>query len=148
VGDDVHGGDIGSENDNTAGDTDGSVGGGDPPTLPSVSPAVLSFSLPISPPWTSSPTFPSCARMRDLLTAARGIDVSMDDLEIRVKKKLRSTRSVVMSEVVKALRKSPIPAANAPIGVPSGVVVLAADISPMRERQHRWGHRWERWRRG
>lgn len=36
-----------------------------------------------------------------------------------------------VKEVVKALRKSPIPAANAPIGVPSGVVVLAADISPM-----------------
>ncbi|KGO46708.1 Ribosomal protein L7Ae/L30e/S12e/Gadd45 [Penicillium expansum] len=36
-----------------------------------------------------------------------------------------------VKEVVKALRKSPIPAANAAIGVPSGVVVLAADISPM-----------------
>lgn len=36
-----------------------------------------------------------------------------------------------VKEVVKALRKSPVPAANAPIGVPSGVVVLAADISPM-----------------
>jgi hypothetical protein len=29
VGDNIHGGDIGSENDNTAGNTDGSVGGGD-----------------------------------------------------------------------------------------------------------------------
>ncbi|CAG7976757.1 unnamed protein product [Penicillium salamii] len=36
-----------------------------------------------------------------------------------------------VKEVVKALRKSAIPAANAPIGVPNGVVVLAADISPM-----------------
>ncbi|BCR97097.1 snoRNA-binding protein [Aspergillus luchuensis] len=36
-----------------------------------------------------------------------------------------------VKEVVKALRKSPIPAANASIGVPNGVVILAADISPM-----------------
>lgn len=36
-----------------------------------------------------------------------------------------------MKEVVKALRKSPVPAANAPIDVPNGVVILAADISPM-----------------
>lgn len=36
-----------------------------------------------------------------------------------------------VKEVVKALRKSAIPPANAPIGTPSGVVVLAADISPM-----------------
>lgn len=36
-----------------------------------------------------------------------------------------------VKEVVKALRKSPIPAANAPIDIPNGVVILAADISPM-----------------
>ncbi|PYH48364.1 L30e-like protein [Aspergillus saccharolyticus JOP 1030-1] len=36
-----------------------------------------------------------------------------------------------VKEVVKALRKSPIPAANATIAVPNGVVILAADISPM-----------------
>ncbi|KAJ9294356.1 hypothetical protein DTO271G3_6931 [Paecilomyces variotii] len=36
-----------------------------------------------------------------------------------------------VKEVVKALRKSPIPAANAPITTPAGIVVLAADISPM-----------------
>ena len=36
-----------------------------------------------------------------------------------------------VKEVVKALRKSPIPAANAAITIPNGVVVLAADISPM-----------------
>ncbi|KAF9886302.1 snoRNA-binding protein [Aspergillus nanangensis] len=36
-----------------------------------------------------------------------------------------------VKEVVKALRKSPIPAPNAPISTPSGVVILAADISPM-----------------
>lgn len=36
-----------------------------------------------------------------------------------------------VKEVVKALRKSPIPAANAKIDIPSGVVILAADISPM-----------------
>src|SRR5690606_8411588 len=36
-----------------------------------------------------------------------------------------------VKEVVKALRKSPIPAANAPISLPNGVVVLAGDISPM-----------------
>lgn len=36
-----------------------------------------------------------------------------------------------VKEVVKALRKSPIPAANAPIAIPNGVVVLAGDISPM-----------------
>lgn len=35
-----------------------------------------------------------------------------------------------VKEVVKALRKSPIPAANAPITEPIGVVILAADISP------------------
>ena len=36
-----------------------------------------------------------------------------------------------VKEVVKALRKSPVPAANAVIDSPSGVVILAADISPM-----------------
>lgn len=36
-----------------------------------------------------------------------------------------------VKEVVKALRKSPIPAANATIGTPNGIIILAADISPM-----------------
>ncbi|PWY77545.1 L30e-like protein [Aspergillus heteromorphus CBS 117.55] len=36
-----------------------------------------------------------------------------------------------VKEVVKALRKSPVPAANAKIGIPNAVVILAADISPM-----------------
>lgn len=36
-----------------------------------------------------------------------------------------------VKEVVKALRKSPIPPANIPISIPNGVVVLAGDISPM-----------------
>ncbi|GAB1193597.1 50S ribosomal protein L30e-like protein [Aspergillus pseudonomiae] len=36
-----------------------------------------------------------------------------------------------VKEVVKALRKSPVPAPNAPISTPNGVVILAADISPM-----------------
>ena len=36
-----------------------------------------------------------------------------------------------VKEVVKALRKSPIPPANATIPIPNGVVILAADISPM-----------------
>ncbi|KAJ5917388.1 H/ACA ribonucleoprotein complex subunit NHP2 [Penicillium verhagenii] len=36
-----------------------------------------------------------------------------------------------VKEVVKALRKSPIPAANVSVEIPSGVVILAADISPM-----------------
>ncbi|KAL4895839.1 50S ribosomal protein L30e-like protein [Aspergillus ambiguus] len=36
-----------------------------------------------------------------------------------------------VKEVVKALRKSPVPAPNAPPTTPSGVVILAADISPM-----------------
>ncbi|KAJ5950432.1 Ribosomal protein L7Ae/L30e/S12e/Gadd45 [Penicillium vulpinum] len=57
----------------------------------------------------------------------------------QAKKVLKSVKKAAVNkslkrgvkEVVKALRKSPIPAANAPIGVPSGVVVLAADISPM-----------------
>ncbi|KAI5305955.1 hypothetical protein KEM56_002759 [Ascosphaera pollenicola] len=36
-----------------------------------------------------------------------------------------------VKEVVKALRKSPVPAPNAPVSTPAGVVILAADISPM-----------------
>lgn len=36
-----------------------------------------------------------------------------------------------VKEVVKALRKSPTPAANAAISTPTGIVILAADISPM-----------------
>lgn len=36
-----------------------------------------------------------------------------------------------VKEVVKALRKSPIPAPNESISIPNGVVVLAGDISPM-----------------
>ncbi|CAI7578886.1 unnamed protein product [Penicillium discolor] len=57
----------------------------------------------------------------------------------QAKKVLKSVKKAAVNkslkrgvkEVVKALRKSPVPAANAAIGVPSGVVVLAADISPM-----------------
>ena len=36
-----------------------------------------------------------------------------------------------VKEVVKALRKSPVPSANTAITSPVGIVVLAADISPM-----------------
>jgi H/ACA ribonucleoprotein complex subunit 2 len=36
-----------------------------------------------------------------------------------------------VKEVVKALRKSPTPSANASNSSPTGIVVLAADISPM-----------------
>lgn len=36
-----------------------------------------------------------------------------------------------VKEVVKALRKSPVPSPNASTPLPNGVVVLAADISPM-----------------
>ncbi|KAA8651753.1 hypothetical protein EYZ11_000032 [Aspergillus tanneri] len=36
-----------------------------------------------------------------------------------------------VKEVVKALRKSPVPAPNSPITTPNGIVILAADISPM-----------------
>ncbi|KAL2006676.1 hypothetical protein VTN00DRAFT_9344 [Thermoascus crustaceus] len=36
-----------------------------------------------------------------------------------------------VKEVVKALRKSPVPAANTAVSSPAGVVILAADISPM-----------------
>ncbi|KAJ5291238.1 H/ACA ribonucleoprotein complex subunit NHP2 [Penicillium angulare] len=57
----------------------------------------------------------------------------------QAKKVLKSVKKAAVNkslkrgvkEVVKALRKSPIPAANATIEVPSGVVILAADISPM-----------------
>lgn len=36
-----------------------------------------------------------------------------------------------VKEVVKALRKSPVPSANAPLFPPPAIVILAADISPM-----------------
>lgn len=36
-----------------------------------------------------------------------------------------------VKEVVKALRKSPVPPANASLDIPNGIVILAADISPM-----------------
>jgi len=36
-----------------------------------------------------------------------------------------------VKEVVKALRKSPVPPVNATISEPTGIVILAADISPM-----------------
>jgi H/ACA ribonucleoprotein complex subunit 2 len=36
-----------------------------------------------------------------------------------------------VKEVVKALRKSPLPAANIEVKDPAGIVILAADISPM-----------------
>ncbi|GMG28494.1 unnamed protein product [Aspergillus oryzae var. brunneus] len=45
--------------------------------------------------------------------------------------KLSMIRIRGVKEVVKALRKSPVPAPNAPAGTPNGVVILAADISPM-----------------
>ncbi|KAL2855874.1 50S ribosomal protein L30e-like protein [Aspergillus pseudoustus] len=55
------------------------------------------------------------------------------------KKALKSVKKAAVNkclkrgvkEVVKALRKSPIPAPNETVSIPSGVVVLAADISPM-----------------
>ncbi|KAL3479791.1 50S ribosomal protein L30e-like protein [Aspergillus californicus] len=55
------------------------------------------------------------------------------------KKALKSVKKAAVNkclkrgvkEVVKALRKSPIPAPNETISIPNGVVVLAADISPM-----------------
>ncbi|PYH99690.1 L30e-like protein [Aspergillus ellipticus CBS 707.79] len=55
------------------------------------------------------------------------------------KKALKSVKKAAVNkclkrgvkEVVKALRKSPVPAANAKIGIPNAVVILAADISPM-----------------
>ncbi|KAJ5883115.1 H/ACA ribonucleoprotein complex subunit NHP2 [Penicillium subrubescens] len=57
----------------------------------------------------------------------------------QAKKVLKSVKKAAVNkslkrgvkEVVKALRKSPVPAANAKIDIPSGVVILAADISPM-----------------
>ncbi|GLI71971.1 snoRNA-binding protein [Penicillium ochrochloron] len=57
----------------------------------------------------------------------------------QAKKVLKSVKKAAVNkslkrgvkEVVKALRKSPVPAANAKIEIPSGVVILAADISPM-----------------
>ncbi|OQD78705.1 hypothetical protein PENDEC_c001G03284 [Penicillium decumbens] len=57
----------------------------------------------------------------------------------QAKKVLKSVKKAAVNkclkrgvkEVVKALRKSPIPAANAAIDTPNGIVVLAADISPM-----------------
>ena len=36
-----------------------------------------------------------------------------------------------VKEVVKALRKSPVPSPNSPNPLPNGVIVLAGDISPM-----------------
>ncbi|KAJ5682543.1 H/ACA ribonucleoprotein complex subunit NHP2 [Penicillium macrosclerotiorum] len=57
----------------------------------------------------------------------------------QAKKVLKSVKKAAVNkslkrgvkEVVKALRKSTIPAPNAKIEIPSGVVILAADISPM-----------------
>ncbi|KAJ5167083.1 H/ACA ribonucleoprotein complex subunit NHP2 [Penicillium canariense] len=57
----------------------------------------------------------------------------------QAKKVLKSVKKAAVNkslkrgvkEVVKALRKSAIPAANAKIDLPTGVVILAADISPM-----------------
>ncbi|KAJ5359534.1 H/ACA ribonucleoprotein complex subunit NHP2 [Penicillium cataractarum] len=57
----------------------------------------------------------------------------------QAKKVLKSVKKAAVNkslkrgvkEVVKALRKSPVPAANAKVDIPSGVVILAADISPM-----------------
>ncbi|KAJ5676907.1 H/ACA ribonucleoprotein complex subunit NHP2 [Penicillium sp. IBT 18751x] len=57
----------------------------------------------------------------------------------QAKKVLKSVKKAAVNkslkrgvkEVVKALRKSPIPAANAAIDIPNGIVILAADISPM-----------------
>ncbi|BCS18499.1 snoRNA-binding protein [Aspergillus puulaauensis] len=86
---------------------------------------------------------------------ANGV-VSTDDVEARpvgalvpfakplleekaAKKALKSVKKAAVNkclkrgvkEVVKALRKSPIPAPNETISIPNGVVILAADISPM-----------------
>ncbi|KMU91536.1 H/ACA ribonucleoprotein complex subunit 2 [Coccidioides immitis H538.4] len=55
------------------------------------------------------------------------------------KKVLKSVRKAAVNkslkrgvkEVVKAVRKSPVPAANVAVTSPIGIVVLAADISPM-----------------
>ncbi|KAL4806668.1 50S ribosomal protein L30e-like protein [Aspergillus unguis] len=57
----------------------------------------------------------------------------------QAKKALKSVKKAAVNkclkrgvkEVVKALRKSPIPAPNETVSIPNGVVVLAADISPM-----------------
>ncbi|CEO59373.1 Putative Small nuclear ribonucleoprotein complex protein Nhp2 [Penicillium brasilianum] len=57
----------------------------------------------------------------------------------QAKKVLKSVKKAAVNkslkrgvkEVVKALRKSPVPAANAKVDTPSAVVILAADISPM-----------------
>lgn len=57
----------------------------------------------------------------------------------QAKKVLKSVKKAAVNkclkrgvkEVVKALRKSPTPAANAAISTPTGIVILAADISPM-----------------
>ncbi|KAJ5634748.1 H/ACA ribonucleoprotein complex subunit NHP2 [Penicillium herquei] len=57
----------------------------------------------------------------------------------QAKKVLKSVKKAAVNkslkrgvkEVVKALRKSAVPAANATIEIPNGVVILAADISPM-----------------
>ncbi|KAL4995122.1 50S ribosomal protein L30e-like protein [Aspergillus recurvatus] len=55
------------------------------------------------------------------------------------KKALKSVKKAAVNkclkrgvkEVVKALRKSPVPAPNESVAIPNGVVILAADISPM-----------------
>ncbi|KAL4795388.1 50S ribosomal protein L30e-like protein [Aspergillus venezuelensis] len=57
----------------------------------------------------------------------------------QAKKALKSVKKAAVNkclkrgvkEVVKALRKSPIPAPNEKVSIPNGVVILAADISPM-----------------
>ncbi|KAL4940714.1 hypothetical protein BDV06DRAFT_17669 [Aspergillus oleicola] len=57
----------------------------------------------------------------------------------QAKKALKSVKKAAVNkclkrgvkEVVKALRKSPIPAPNEKVAIPNGVVILAADISPM-----------------
>ncbi|KAL4879366.1 50S ribosomal protein L30e-like protein [Aspergillus karnatakaensis] len=57
----------------------------------------------------------------------------------QAKKALKSVKKAAVNkclkrgvkEVVKALRKSPIPAPNETVSIPNGVVILAADISPM-----------------
>ncbi|OJI96843.1 hypothetical protein ASPVEDRAFT_106126, partial [Aspergillus versicolor CBS 583.65] len=59
--------------------------------------------------------------------------------EKAAKKALKSVKKAAVNkclkrgvkEVVKALRKSPIPAPNETVSIPNGVVILAADISPM-----------------
>ncbi|KAL2821270.1 50S ribosomal protein L30e-like protein [Aspergillus cavernicola] len=59
--------------------------------------------------------------------------------EKAAKKTLKSVKKAAVNkclkrgvkEVVKALRKSPIPAPNEKVSIPNGVVILAADISPM-----------------